>query len=102
MNSELNFSISTEGLTEKGKEIAKQSEIIKQALADIDTARKSLDGWVSVNKDRFESKIAQVLPKMYEMTETIDLYSGVAVETSERVIDVESKIATAIESNYGG
>ena len=102
MDSNGNFSISTDGLTENGKEIAKQSEIIKQALADIDTARKSLDGWVSVNKDRFESKIAQVLPKMYEMTETIDLYSGVAVETSERVIDVESKIATAIESNYGG
>ena len=94
-----NFSISTEGLTEKGKEIAKESAAIKEALADIDAARKTLDGWVSANKDRFENKINAVLPKMYEMTEVIDSYSGVAVSTSERAVAVENKIAAAIEGN---
>ncbi len=99
MNSDLNFSISTEGLTEKGKAIADESKIIKEALNDIDAARKSLDGWVSANKDRFESKIAAVLPKMNEMTEVIDSYSGVAVQTSQRAEAVENRIASAIDGD---
>ena len=35
---------------------------------------------------------------MYEMTEVIDSYSGVAVQTSERAVAVENKIAAAIEN----
>ena len=97
-----NFSISTEGLTEKGKEIAKESQVIKEALADIDAARKSLEGWVSANKERFEGKMTAILPKMYEMTEVIDSYSGVAVQTSERAMAVENKIAAAIEDGNVG
>lgn len=100
MNGNIDFMVSTEGLTEKGKAIAVESNAIKEALADIDAARKSLDGWVSANKDRFENKIAGVLPKMYEMTEVIDSYSGVAVQTSERAVAVENKIASAIENGY--
>ena len=100
MPGDLNFSISTEGLTEKGKEIANESNVIKEALADIDAARKSLEGWVSTNKDRFESKIVAVLPKMNEMTEVIDSYSAVAVQTSQRAEAVENKIANAIENDY--
>lgn len=100
MNGNIDFMVSTEGLTEKGKDIAVESNAIKEALADIDAARKSLDGWVSANKDRFENKIAGVLPKMYEMTEVIDSYSGVAVQTSERAVAVENKIASAIENGY--
>ena len=100
MNGDINFMVSTEGLTEKGKAIGEESRVIKEALADIDAARKSLDGWVSANKDRFENKIASVLPKMQEMTEVIDSYSGVAVQTSERAVAVENKIASAIENDY--
>jgi len=96
---DLNFSISTEGLTEKGKAIYEQSKIIKEALVDIDNARKSLEGWVSSNKERFDSKLAAVLPKMYEMTEVIDSYSGVAVQTSARAVAVENKIAQAIDND---
>ncbi len=94
-----NFSISTEGLTEKGKEIAKENTIIKEALDDINAARSSLEGWVSANKDRYDNKLGKVLPKMYEMTDVIDSYSGVAVQTSERAIAVENKIAAAIEDD---
>jgi len=97
-----NFSISTEGLTEKGKEIAKESALIKEALDDINAARASLDGWVSANKDKYDAKLAKVLPKMNEMTEVIDSYSGVAVQTSEKAIAVENKIAAAIDNNYVG
>ena len=100
MNGELNFSISTEGLTEKGKEIQKESNIIKESINAINEARASLEGWVSVNKDKFDSRIVSVLPKMNEMTEVIDSYSKVAIQTSERAIAVENKIANAIDNNF--
>lgn len=98
MGNDFNFMISTEGLSERGKKIYEESKIIKDALADIDAARKSLDGWVSKNKDRYDGMLAAVLPKMYEMTEVIDSYSGVAVQTSEKAVAVENKIAAAIEN----
>ena len=96
---DVDFSISTEGLTDKGKAIGKESAIIKEALEAIDAARKSLDGWVSKNKERYDNKLQEVLPKLYEMTEVIDSYSGVALQTSERAISVENKIAAAIEND---
>lgn len=98
MNNDLNFMISTEGLFDKGKAIGKESKVIKEALQEINEARKSLDGWVSQNKERYDNKLANALPKMYEMTEVIDSYSGVAVQTSERAVAVENKIASAIEN----
>ena len=100
MNGDLNFSISTEGLIEKGRSIAKESNIIKEALNDINEARASLESWVSANKDKYDSRIANVLPKMREMTEVIDSYSGVAIQTSERATAVENKIAAAIDQNF--
>ena len=102
MNSDLNFSISTEGLSDKGKDIANNTKIIREARADIDAARASLEGWVSANKDRYDSKVATFLPKMDEMIEVIESYSGVAVQTSQRAEAVENKIASAIDNNYLG
>ena len=99
MPGDINFSISTEGLAEKGKAIEKESKIIKEALADIDAARKSLDGWVSKNKEKYDSKLGNKLPKLSEMTEVIDSYSGVAIQTSERAVAVENKIAAAIDED---
>ena len=64
------------------------------------SARKSLDGWVSQNKDRYDNKVGNALPKLYEMTEVIDSYAGVAVQTSEKAVAVENKIAAAIDNNY--
>ena len=100
MNGELNFSISTEGLAEKGKEIENETKIIKEALNDINDARASLEGWVSINKDKYDVRLANALPKMNELVETIDLYSKVAVQTSERALDVENKISNAIDNNF--
>ena len=100
MNGELNFSISMEGLTEKGKEIERLAKVISEALSDINDARSSLEGWVSTNKDRYDSRIASALPKMNELVETIDSYSKVAIQTSERARDVENKIANAIDDNF--
>lgn len=100
MNGELNFAISTEGLTEKGQQIAKESGVIKEALNDINEARSALASWVSVNKDKYDARIAQTLPKMQEMTEVIDSYSKVAIQTSERAQSVENKIASAIDNDF--
>ena len=51
------------------------------------------------NKERYDNKLGNALPKLYEMTEVIDSYSGVAVQTSNRAVAVENKIAAAIENN---
>ena len=88
--SDIDFSISTEGLVEKGNAIAEQAKEIESALHDIDDARKSLDGWVSANRARYDAKLANALPKMEEMVEVIDSYSKVAVQTSNRIVDVET------------
>lgn len=102
MNGDLNFSISTEGLIEKGKEIEKEAKIISDALNDINDARASLEGWVSTNKDKYDSRIANALPKMSEMVENIDSFGKVAIQTSERATAVEDKIANAIDDSYLG
>lgn len=100
MNGELNFSISTEGLTEKGNIIRKESNVIKEALNDINEARASLASWVSSNKDKFEEVITSKMPSMVEMTEVIDSYGDVAVQTSEKAQATENKIASEINSNF--
>ena len=87
-------------MTEKGKEIESQVKIIREALNDINDARNSLDGWVSTNKDRYDSRIANTLPKMSEMVEVIESYGRVAIQTSERAREVEDKIASAIDNNF--
>lgn len=99
MTGDVNFKVSTEGLAEKGKIIGDETKIIKDALADIDAARKSLDGWVSKNKERYDNKLASKLPKLDEMTDVLNSYSGVAIQTAERAIAVENKIAAAIDND---
>ena len=100
MNGELNFSISTEGLGEKGVEVKKQSGIIKEALNDINDARSLLASWVSTNKDKYDNRVVSALPKMNEMTEVIDLFGDIATQTSERAQSVENKIASAIDNDF--
>ena len=98
MNSELDFAIATDGLTLKGNEIKTQSNIIKTALDDINEARSSLSSWISANKDKFDNRLRDVLPKISEITEIIDSYSNVAIEVAGRVEQVENKIASAIDN----
>ncbi len=92
------FSISPEGLDEKGTTTLKECEKMRNALADIETAMKNLDSWQSSNKIRFESKIKTALPDMYEMIKVVESYGGVAKQTSRRIVDVERKIAGAMEN----
>ena len=96
---DLDFMISTEGLTEKGKMIGSQSDAIKEAINDINAARASLEGWVSENKGRYDEKLLKTLSFMDDMTQVIDSYKNVALQTSARAINVENKIAAAIEND---
>ncbi len=97
--SDFNFMVSTEGLHEKGREIGVEARKIRDALDRINDARKSLDGWVSSNKERYDNKLAEELPDMYTMVEVIDSYGSVAIGTSDRAVAVENKIAAAIEDD---
>ena len=98
MNNDLNFMVSTEGLSDKGRIIAESAKEIRQALVDINDARSSLDGWISQNKDRYDSKLLTALPKLNEMVDIIELFSKVAMQTSERAENVENRITAAIEN----
>ena len=93
------FSVSTEGLQDKGKIIGEEAINIREALADIKHARGSLDAWISKNKDKYESKIISTMPKLEEMADVVAGYANVAKETANRIINVENKIAAAIDSD---
>lgn len=96
---DFNFSVSTEGLQEKGQIIGDEVQKIREALNDIKEVRNSLDGWVSQNKEKYDSKIASGIPKLQEMVDSIDKYSKVAKETVSRIVNVENKIAAAIDND---
>ena len=93
------FNIDPEGLDEKGKFILAKEKEIEDALQDIIDAKKLLEGWVSPNKERYEAKVNNVLPKMQEMKETLKLYGTVATNAAERVRNSENMIANRIENN---
>ena len=98
---DFNFMVSTEGLKNQGRDVGKESRNIKESLEEINQARKLLDGWRSQNKERYDNKLAAELPAMFELTEVIDSYSAVAIQTSDRLVAVENKIASAIDSDDG-
>lgn len=90
---DLNFAVSTEGLDEKGNEILEQFKVIEEALGEIEEAKKTLDSWKSANKDMYEAKINNAIPKMHEMSEVVASYGKVARSTAQRLRDVEARIA---------
>ena len=92
-----NVKVSPEGLSIKGSEITKEITTIKEALDDIEATRQTLLGWVSQNKDRFDSKMAKSLPKMYEIIDVIESFGNVAINTSEKTINIERKIEASID-----
>jgi len=98
VNSNLDFMVSTEGLNEKGKVIDEAAKTIREALIDINNARSSLDGWISQNKDRYDNKIAMALPKLNEMVDVIEIFSKIAMQTSQRAENIENRITAAIEN----
>ena len=101
MNDDI-FNIDPEGLEEKGREILTEEKTIRDALQDISDAKKLLDGWQSSNKEKFESKVNMILPKINEMNEALRLYGEIAVKAAERVKASENLIANRIENDLQG
>ena len=96
---DFSINIKSEGLIDKGEIIDQGVKEIRKALADVDTARKSLEAWVSSNKERYDSKVAKGIPALYEMTEVVESFAKVAIQTANRAVAVENKIAAAIEND---
>lgn len=97
-SSDVDFMVSSEGLYDKGKLIDTEKNNIKKAIEDIKSARTLLNSWVSENKDKYDNKLLQTLPKMEEMVEILSSFGGVAIQTSERVKEAEHAVATAIDN----
>ncbi len=93
-----NFSISPEKLDEKGKDIWAICGNMRSSLGEIETALKALESWNSGNKIKFEAKIKNALPKMYELVEVIESFGGVARQTASRILSTENRISAALEA----
>ena len=96
------FNIDPDGLDEKGKEILNEARIIEEALEEINNAKKLLEGWNSPNKEKFENKVNETLPKMSEMTEALSMYGKVATEAAVKVKNTEARVANEIDNDFLG
>ncbi len=99
MNGNLNLSVDPLKLEEKGDAILAQYKVIKEAIEEIKEAKQGLSTWQSENKDRYEAKLNEALPKMEEMADAIASYGNVAKITSQSVINTERIIARNIDMN---
>ena len=93
----LNFSINPESLNEKGQNILNQFKIIDEAINDIRNSQSALSSWQSANKDKYEAKINNALPKMEEMARAVASYGNVAKITSQAIVNTENIISKAME-----
>ena len=99
MNSNLNISVNPEELADKANIILAQYKIIDEAINEINEAKAGLASWQSANKDKYEARINNALPKMVEMADAIASYGNVANITSQAIINTENIIAKNIDMN---
>lgn len=92
------ISISPESLDEKGESVLQEFKKIEEAIRDIEESKAKLSSWKSVNKDRYEAKLNEALPKMREMSEAVSSYGSVAKISSRRIIEAERKISRALDA----
>ena len=95
---DFNFSIKPQELDEKGSGILKTCDEMRDSLEAIVEAMKGLESWESVNKGKYEQKIKDSLPQMYELIDVIDSYGKVARQTSSRIISTENYISGQIDA----
>ena len=96
---DFNFSVSTDGLQDKGSILNEEASNIKDALEDVNSARAALDAWISQNKDKYDARVAKGVPKLMEMADNVMSFGNVAKDTSNRLVNVENKIAAAIDND---
>ncbi len=91
------FRISPEALDNDGKEVLRIAKEMRGVLGDIEASMSSLDSWVSQNKLKYEERIKQAMPKMYELIDVIESFGGVACQTSRKIISAEEKISRSMD-----
>ena len=91
------FRISPEALDNDGKEILKIAKGMHDSLESIEASMSTLGSWVSQNKLRYEERIKNALPKMYELVNVVESFGGVACQTSRKIISAEEKISRSMD-----
>ena len=95
---DLNISINPEMLDEKGVAINEQFKVIVEAIDQVESAQTHLSSWQSVNKDKYEARVNDVLPKMKEMADAINSYGNVARVTSRAILNTEKIISNSMDA----
>ena len=95
---DLNISINPELLDEKGNAINEQFKVIMEAIEQIESSQSRLASWHSTNKEKYEAKVNEVLPKMKEMAEAINSYGNVAKITSRAILNTEKIISDSMNN----
>ena len=91
------FRISPEALDNDGKEVLRIAKGMREVLGNIEASMSSLDSWVSQNKMKYEERIKNAMPKMYELVDVIESFGGVACQTSRKIISAEEKISRSMD-----
>lgn len=91
------FRISPEALDNDGQNIQEICRGMREVLDDTQKSMSVLDSWQSNNKLKYEERIKNALPKIYELIDAIDSFGSVARQTSRKIISAEDKIARSMD-----
>ena len=95
---DLNISINPELLDEKGTAINEQFKVIVEAIEQVESSQSKLSSWHSTNKEKYEARMNEVLPKMKEMADAINSYGNVAKITSRAILNTEKIISGSMDA----
>ena len=91
------FRISPEALDNDGEKVQNICKKMREVIEETQKSMSMLDSWQSNNKLKYEERIKNTLPKMYELIDIIDSFGGVARQTSRKIISAEDKIARSMD-----
>ncbi len=95
---DLNISINPQLLDEKGMSIVELFKVISDSIDQIERACSNLSSWQSANKDKYEAKLKEMLPRMREMADVIQSYGNVAKITSRAILNTERIISNSMDA----
>lgn len=92
----MDIRIAPEELMEHSKSIVKETEKIRELIAQIENAIDSLSDWQSANKDMFVNNVRNDIKEMKQMVEAAESYGLVGGDVAARVLGVENAIREQI------
>lgn len=92
----MDIRIAPEELMEHSKSIVKETEKIRELIAQIENAIESLSDWQSANKDMFVNNVRNDIKEMKQMVEAAESYGLVGGDVAARVLGVENAIREQI------